>query len=77
MFHPFGICIAVITTRAASFTQARVHALQQRRLGTFPMRRRRRRSRQGRTARPEIIVEPASFASLALGMLCHKKCVSF
>jgi hypothetical protein len=24
-------------------------------------------------ARPEIIVEPASFASLALGMFCHKK----
>jgi hypothetical protein len=24
-------------------------------------------------ARPEIIVEPTSFASLALGIFCHKK----
>jgi hypothetical protein len=41
-FRPFGIRTAGITTRAASSTEARVRALQQRRFATFPMRRRRR-----------------------------------
>jgi hypothetical protein len=47
-FRPFGISIADITPRRASFTKACVHTLQQHRFATFPMRCRRRRSRRGR-----------------------------